>query len=671
MMNRKKARITRGTVLMVVAVLSLMSGGFANAREVEKAATPQDWILARAAELSGRARSDLQVLSVVTANYRSLGDEAITGKVFDPVSDEILVVYVDQKGNGIDRDMQAEELAAKIASGPIDARLRERLAAASPEEMIPVAFWVPGTRPKIDRPEIGARQEQLAAWEVEARATQAAALAVAKQSFLAEMAATGFEPELVPETSAAIFATLPASTVGSLAAHPDVVHVFLNEGRMENLGSGQGDPTRTSRGYLVHESYDASGAGINAGVLECCGEVYWADSYPNGYGGHPYMRGINMQSVGICPNQAHATAVTGLLNSGHTEHRGQAYNAHINFTTPCNGSFSGIVASMDWLDSNPGNYADPVNHSYGANTYGSLGDPVSARLDESVYYGYDTNVVSAGNRGNLDGWVETPAIAYNVIAVGSIDDKQTSTWADDVMASSSSYLDPVSTSGDRQKPEVSAAGMGLDSAITSEPWIGYTGSGGTSYSTAIVSAAATVAMEGNSLLGGYPETAKAILMATAFNNVEGYWGLSDVDGAGGIDAYRAFQVAYDGTGGGFGTGYHNCSDGDLEIGTFSVGAGRKVRVVLVWSTDPDYADYVNRPGSDQDLGVVTPTGSSYYSATWDNTYEIVNFSSTPATGEYHVWLYDVRCSEPAGYIYYAWAWADDTEAIWLPLVLRD
>ena len=670
-MHRRKAGITRGTVLIVAAVLSLISGGFASAREVERAAAADDWILARAAELSGQAESELQVRSVVTANYRSLGEEVIAGKVFDPVSNEILVVYVDQEGKGIDRDMQAEELAAKIASGPIDARLRERLAAASPEEMIPVAFWVPGTRPKIDRPEIGARQEQLGAWEVEARATRAAALAVAKESFLAEMTAAGFTPDFVPETSAAILATLPASTVGSLAAHPDVVHVFLNEGRMENHGSGQGDPTRTSRGYLVHEIYDASGAERQAGVLECCGEVYWSDSYPNGYAGHPYMRGINMQNEGICPDTAHATAVTGLLSSGHTEHRGQAYNAHINFTTPCDGSFSGIVTSMDWLDSNPGNYADPINHSYGANTYGSLGDIVSARLDESVYYGYDTNVVSAGNRGNLDGWVETPAIAYNVIAVGSIDDKQTSTWADDVMASSSSYLDPTSTSGDRHKPEVSAAGIALDSATTSEPWIGYAGTGGTSYSTAIVSAATTVLMEADSLFGGYPETTKAVLMATAFNNVEGYWWLSDVDGAGGIDAYRAFQVGYDGTGGGFENGYHNCADGDVEIGTFSVGANRKVRVVLVWSTDPDYADYVNRPGSDMDLGVVTPTGSAYHSASWDNTYEVVHFSNTPASGEYHVWLNDIRCEEPGGYIYYAWAWADDTEVVWLPLVIRD
>jgi hypothetical protein len=80
---------------------------------------------------------------------------------------------------------------------------------------------------------------------------------------------------------------------------------------------------------------------------------------------------------------------------------------------------------------------------------------------------------------------------------------------------------------------------------------------------------------------------------------------------------------------------------------------------------------VNRPGSDQDLIVQAPNGSSYWSTSWDNTYEVVTWDSTPATGEYHVWLYDVRCDEPSGYIYYAWAWADDTSVVWLPLVNRD
>jgi hypothetical protein len=636
--------------VVILATVSLMAGGLATAQDAINA---EEWILSRAAELTGQPSDRFYVSSVVTANYSSLGEQVIAGKVFDTATKEALVVYVDLEGNGIDRDMQAEELAAKIANGPIEASLRDRLASASPEEMIPVAFWVPGTRPLITRPDVGISQEQLGAWEVEARATRAAALAAARESFLAEMAATGFEPDSVPETSAGIFATLPARVVESLAVHPDVVHVYLNETRMEDLGVGNGDPVRTSRGYRTHKFGDASGAGINAGVLECCGEVYWSDTYPSAYAGHPYMRGLNMESEGVCPDEDHPTAVTGFMNSGHTEHRGQAYNAHINFTTPCDGSASGHVASMDWLDSSPGNYADPINHSYGANTGGSMSDIVTARLDESVYFGYDTNVVAAGNNYQ---WVEVPAIGYNVIAVGNIDDKQSWSWADDTMRASSSYWDPSSTHGDREKPEVSAAGTQMDSATTSWPWIGYVGSG-TSYASPIVAAAAAVLGEADSVVLGYPETAKAVLMATAWHNVEGSWRLSDVDGAGGIDAWRAYQVVDSGTNGGFGTGYHACADGNEQIGTFAVAAGRKARVVLVWSTNPDYADYVNRPGSDQDLYVQAPNGSWYASFSWDNTYEVVAWDSTPATGSYNVWLYDIRCDEPTGYIYYAWAWA--------------
>jgi phenylpyruvate tautomerase PptA (4-oxalocrotonate tautomerase family) len=649
-MSGRKTRIVLSTVLLLSAVVSLMAGGLVTAQD---AATPEDWILARAMELTGQAAGDLQVKSVVTANYPSLGEEVIAGKVFNATSREVMVVYVDAEGNAIDRDMAAEELAAKIASGPIEANLRERLAAASPEEMIPVAFWVPGTRAVPSKPELGASREELDAWEVASTADQVTALAAGKESFLAEMAAAGFEPDSVPETSAAIFATLPASAVESLATHPDVVHVFLDEIKMQDLGTGYGDPVRTSRGMRTHKFNDMSGATMNPGVVECCGEVYWSDSYPYAYAGHPYIRGINMQYEGVCPDEDHPTAVVGFLASGHTDNRGQAYNAHVNFTNDCEGDGADLVNSMDWLDSGSGNYADPINHSYGGDTGGVLGDTVSARLDESVYFGYDTNVVAAGNN---YGHVEIPAIAYNVIAVGNIDDKQTWGWADDTMRASSSYIDPVSTHGDREKPEVSAAGTNLDSATTSAPWIGPVGSG-TSYSSPIVAAAATVAMEGNSLLGGYPETVKAILMATAWNNVEGNWWLSDVDGAGGIDAYRAFLVAYNGTNGAVETGYHACSDGDEQIGSFAVAAGRKARVVLVWSTDPDYADYVNRPGSDMDLEVRAPNGSWYGSYSWDNTYEMVHWDSTPASGGYQVWLDHVRCDEPSGYIYYAWAWS--------------
>ena len=651
-MKKRKTRIVLSATLVVVATLSLMAGGFANAQD---AATPEDWVLARAVELTGQPAEALQVKSAVTANYSSLGEQVIAGKVFNTATNELLLVYVDLEGNGIDRDMQAEELAAKIASGPIEANLGERLASAAPDEMIPVAFWVPGDRPVIAKPEVGVNQEQLAAWEVETRDIRTAALAAGKESFLAEMAAAGFQPDSVPETSAAIFATLPASAVRSLAAHRDVVHVYLDETKMQDLGVGYGDPVRTSRGMRTHKYYDMSGATVNPGVLECCGEVYWADSYPNGFAGHPYIRGINMQYEGVCPDQDHPTAVVGFLASGHTDHRGQAYNAHVNFSNDCQGDGSDIVASMDWMDSNAGNYADPVNHSYGANTGGNLGDIVTARLDEAVYFGYDTMTVAAGNNYQ---WVESPAIAYNVIAVGNIDDKQTWSWADDTMRASSSYWDPQSDHGDREKPEVSAAGTNMESATTSAPWIGNVGSG-TSYSAPIVAAASTVLMEASPISGGYPETVKAVLMATAWNNVEGDWWLSDKDGAGGIEAFRAFQVAYNGTNGDVHAGYHTCGDGTSEVGTFVVAANRKVRVVFVWSTNPDYWDYVDRPGSDLDLQVVGPDGSTVWSSSWDNTYELVHYNNTPATGTYHVWLWEARCDEPTNYVYYAWAWAKE------------
>ena len=72
-----------------------------------------------------------------------------------------------------------------------------------------------------------------------------------------------------------------------------------------------------------------------------------------------------------------------------------------------------------------------------------------------------TVVVAAGNfdsDDNPNNHVLNPAIAYNVIAVGNFDDNDTTSWGDDSMASSSSFVNPISNHSDREKPEVAAPG---------------------------------------------------------------------------------------------------------------------------------------------------------------------------------------------------------------------
>ena len=65
---------------------------------------------------------------------------------------------------------------------------------------------------------------------------------------------------------------------------------------------------------------------------------------------------------------------------------------------------------------------------------------------------------------------------------------------------------------------------------------------------------------------------------------------------------------------------------------------------IVWDTDPNYGRYTSRPSADLDLWVRGPNGTVVaISASWDNTYEIVDFTA-PQTGTYTMRVRKWRCS---------------------------
>src|SRR5262249_6371907 len=151
---------------------------------------------------------------------------------------------------------------------------------------------------------------------------------------------------------------------------------------------------------------------------------------------------------------------------------------------------------------------------------------------------FRTVVVAAGNEGGGTGEVLSPAMAYSVISVGNFDDRNTVAWTDDVMNSSSSYVDPISTHGDREKPELAAPGTNINATTPTSPWIGGIGTG-TSFSAPMVTGVVGLMLQRQNWLRDWPETVKAVLMVTAIHNIEGASALSEKDGAGGIAADRA------------------------------------------------------------------------------------------------------------------------------------
>src|SRR5262249_47631728 len=119
-------------------------------------------------------------------------------------------------------------------------------------------------------------------------------------------------------------------------------------------------------------------------------------------------------------------------------------------------------AASDWAI---GQGADVVNCSFGFNETPLLLQMIDHYVDYQVRFTTTTFAISAGNNsggsGTGTGDVSSPGVAWNCITVGALDDANTPNWSDDVMGSYSSFVDPASAHGDRQKPEVTAEGTNM------------------------------------------------------------------------------------------------------------------------------------------------------------------------------------------------------------------
>jgi hypothetical protein len=248
-----------------------------------------------------------------------------------------------------------------------------------------------------------------------------------------------------------------------------------------------------------------------------------------------------------------------------------------------------------------------------------------------------TVVKSAGNRGSIDpacegsdGEVTSPGLGYNMITVGAFYDNNTSTWSDDTMWRCSSWKNPISKAGERQKPEVAAPGVDIVTTSTASPWNDVSATG-TSAAAPMVTGAVALMMHRSSALQTNPEQVKAILMASAIHNIEGSSRLSDYDGAGGISVDRADDIIR-GVGGKTGNYTYNCGTTitAFQLTTMSLTAGKRTRVVISWNTNPSdesNVKYVDGASIDFDMSVDDPPGTGgSFAENRSNTFEIIEFT---------------------------------------------
>ncbi len=302
-----------------------------------------------------------------------------------------------------------------------------------------------------------------------------------------------------------------------------------------------------------------------------------------------------------------------------------------------------------------------------------------------------TMIASAGNQ-NVGNHIGSPAKGYNVLAVGATDDKRTSVWDDDMWINSS-WENPKRSDGvygDREKPEVVASGVGMTilNRFGNPVYLG----DGTSLSSPLVAGLAALLADRAPALYEAPEALRAIIMATAWNNIEGPTGIPTgldlKDGAGAIDASSADAVATIGYTDAQPYPYPACqwpcwwsdsvtsSDFDpydnYRVYQFMAKAGERVRVALTWDSNALGAvgDYAMDPlQSNFDLVIFDPDmiiAPGGYSGSWDNSYELVDFYALK-TGDYTIGVYKRSMNETSNWIGLAWT---KSYHICMPLVLR-
>jgi len=622
---------------------------------VEKAGTPSEQghrpdqepqgdldalALQQAAEMSGVAVADLSIAYSTTAE--TVVGTLVAYKVMGNLTGDIYSVTLNQTGERIDIEQLVVETQSTYRDkyGQLDATLVEQLAATPEDALVDVIIWLheptsePMAAPDAEAFEglsEGEAQARVETFVQQIEASRAAVVETVTGPVMARLEAQGIKVT-ADQFAPAVYASLSPTMIKALSQWAEVDRIYASPAYEPTL-----DVARVTTGADEVWRRHIAGFGVKVGVLEVGGRINTAN---------PYLAGVTQDTTFSCFS-SHADAVIGILRSWHPLHFGIASGA----TTWVGGSCSGNVAEVQNRATAAANWgARALNLSLGCPDCGRTPTALDRFLDNLVRNLRRTVVVAAGNT-RLD--VTSPGLAYNVITVGAFNDLNTTSWSSDTMAAFSGWQDPLSTSGDREKPEVVAPGVNFNSSITVSPWVGEVGSG-TSYAAPVVTGGAALLMQRDPAMQLWPEAVKAILMVTADHNLEGAARLSERDGAGGISLARADEVVR-GVNGNRGFGNYTCATAPtLNVTTMSLTAGVRTRVALVWDTNPNYASYASRPGADLDLQVIRPGGAVVASSvSFDNTYEIVDFTS-PVSGSYTLRVIKFRCNASPNW--FAWAW---------------
>ncbi|MEK9137660.1 MAG: S8 family serine peptidase, partial [Bacteroidota bacterium] len=588
----------------------------------------------------------LRIAAGVLERYPLSGQIVWRGKITDDSAGKLYEVTVDERGHAVNSAAleQVESEARSAKYGKMEPRLFYLLQAWEPEQTVKVLLWLSGIDHKRVNEELAQRYPQVKAYRFASGQPvdeQGRTIPVEPQLF--EQIRTEYNRLLDQahlETAEPVVAFLKARgyEAKALTAFPGVVaelpvHVVLEMNRtpLTNLtaiywGEIEIRPQLDSVAGTIRvaSAWNAgyTGQGVRIGVME--GGVI----NPN-----ITHRALQGKIIAVNVNEAtdrHAALVAGVIAGNHPnfpQYRGVAYGSNLLVSARVFNDWQNIADGLNWIINQQ---AFVVNASI--STAGTLTMlPEDRAFDYVVRLRDPTVVVAAGNNvGDQWGWnTRSPAKGYNIITVGGFDDHNDFQW-NDTMWDNSAYVDPYidgqDHAGDREKPEVVAVGVSVTTVDIDGGDDGFSSFDGTSVATPQVSGLAALLVQRYFWLRTNPEAVKAIIMASAIHNIEGYSRLSEKDGAGAIDVASALSIF---SNGGWGYkiihditdpndpsnpfddsgDYHDFTGADFIMGSTYAHANERVRAVICWDSNPA-ADYSTDPlSTDLDLRVISPSGN--------------------------------------------------------------
>jgi subtilisin family serine protease len=426
---------------------------------------------------------------------------------------------------------------------------------------------------------------------------------------------------------------LPVQAVEALSRRGDVERVYEEGKGAVRLNTSrvvvQGDIV-SSRGYTGTAQY--------VGVVE-----------PDRIGTHPNLPSNQRtlcQPTASTTASNHKTFVAGVIQSTDIARRGIAPSVTIVDGVMATNSDSEVMTATDCVI----NTAAATNLSYGNETNGNF-DALARYFDSLVYNTGASVAVAASN--NCNSRVGSPEIAFNVIGVGSFDDKNTTSFSDDTASciapmTHGAFQNPISPNNDREEPDVVAPGQNITSTLNSG---GFGPDNGNSFAAPHVAAGIALLRSRKTALFTFAAEVRAIMLASARHNIEGSSRLSDRDGAGAIMLAAADTVVANSQ------SEYIFVDGATSnfpiTRTFTASNGQKVRVVISWDHKMPLGNAMTQPTTDLDLQVRCGNTLIGTSASRDNNYEIVEFTATTCSSGYTARIINTRSSARLEQIGYA------------------